>query len=136
MLKRLFEDDVEDSAELTDTQKKVLIKIKQAVTPKVAYEDISKDANDVAARDMLHKMNLIDIAGNAASLNDAGNQTLQDEGLVDDTGNINQSAKDKYLKNVDTDTGAPDSLGGEPINGGFGESFSLMREIKNQFNNQ
>ena len=144
MLKRLFEDDIADSAELTDTQKKVLIKIKIAATPKVAYEDVSKDVNDVAARDLLQKMNLIDIAGNAISLNDEGEQTLKDEGLTDETGNVIQSAKDKYLKDVDTDDSTPGALGGEPINPepgmgggmgagpGMGESFNLIREINNQ----
>jgi hypothetical protein len=153
MLSKIFEDDITDSPELTDTQKKVLVMVKAAATPKVAFEDVSKDPNDIAARDMLHKMNLIDMAGNAISINDAGMQALRDEGLMDDNNELFPEVKKKYL-NGKEDKGKKQELGGGPIGGEpidtqgntadmgqppsssgtpgippVGESYSLMKEI-------
>lgn len=154
----LFEDDVEQSA-LTDTQKKVLVKIKAAPTARVAYENISKDPNEVSARDMLKQMNYVDVVGSSVEINDAGTQAMKDEGLTDDSGELLPLVKDKYLKDEDKeDNGGqgPDMggdmlgggpIGGEPIDGGgalpppggaapdqgappkMGESFTLMKQI-------
>lgn len=157
MLRDLFEDEIEDSAILTDTQKKVLVKIKCASTPKTAYEDVNKDQNDIAAVDLLKSMNLVDVIGNEIAINDTGTDAMKDEGLVGEDGEVLPNIKTKYLSS-DEQTSDQDMAGG-PVGGEdmgaadgvppmnpsqsgqpsqppqpYGESFDLMREIKTQAN--
>lgn len=77
------------SIRLTDNQKRVLSKIVASPTPKVAGEQISDDENLVAATNMLVKLGLVQVSpAGEASLTDQGNQIMQQEALVDETGQL------------------------------------------------
>ena len=113
------------SATLTDTQKKIMVIIRASTTPRIAFENTNNDPNMIAARDALKQMNLIDVVGSEVALNDTGIQTMRDEGLTDESGELIQGVKEKYLKDIDidSDTGgstgmmAGGPIGGEPIDG-------------------
>jgi len=82
----LFEKRTE-ALQLTDTQKKVIARIVVAATPKVAAEDISKDPNIVAARDMLIKLGVITFSeGTLAALTASGKKLATDSNIIDAAG--------------------------------------------------
>lgn len=77
----------------TDNQKRVLAKISAAPTPKVAGEEISKDPNMVAARDMLVKLQIISMQSGEAQLTDSGRQVSQDENIIDQNGQLTKTGE-------------------------------------------
>jgi len=58
------------------------------VTDKVAGEEISRDANMVAARDVLIKLGYINYNRGRASLTPTGEQLARDEGIWDEMGQL------------------------------------------------
>jgi hypothetical protein len=72
----------------TTNQKRVLAKILAAPTPTVAGAEISKDANLVAARNMLMKLGVISFANNEATLTDRGTQIAAEENISDQAGQL------------------------------------------------
>lgn len=121
----------------TENQKRVLAKIAAAPTPTVAAEEISKNANLVAARNMLMKLGVITFADNEAALTDKGQQIAQEENVVDEGGQLTELGQ----KLAYTDPmGKPDAdnAGGPPQQqqpapppgGGLSlESFALLKEL-------
>jgi len=97
---------------LTDTQKQVLAKILASPTPKVAGEQISKDQNSIAARDILVKLGLITYLNGNAALTDKGQQIAQDEDVENQGGDLTQSGEQDAFG----DEGA-DQMGTQDING-------------------
>ncbi len=69
-------------------QKAVLAKIITSVTDKVAGEEISRDANMVAARDVLVKLGYINYNRGRANLTPKGEQLARDEGVWDEMGQL------------------------------------------------
>lgn len=77
----------------SDNQKRVLAKIASAATPKVAGEQLSNDANIVAARNMLMKLGLITFSSGEAAFTDKGTQVAQDENIIDQNGQLTATGK-------------------------------------------
>lgn len=77
---------------LSNAQKKVLISVHSAPTPKVAAEDISTDKKMVVARDQMVDLKMIDYAPGSATLTSAGEQLMKDESLIDDMGELTDEA--------------------------------------------
>jgi hypothetical protein len=69
-------------------QKRIIAKILAAANPKLAGEAMIGNPNEVAARDMLIKLGIINFAGGEASLTDKGMQIAQEEGLTDEAGGL------------------------------------------------
>lgn len=77
----------------SDNQKRVLAKIAAAPTPKVAGEEISKDANMVAARNMLMKLQVITFNNGEAEMTQSGVQISQDEDIIDQSGQLTKTGE-------------------------------------------
>lgn len=104
----LFEKRAE-ALQLTDTQKKVIARIVAAATPKVAAEDISKDPNIVAARDMLIKLGVITFSeGTLAALTASGKKLATDSNIIDAAGILTDEGN-KLLKPEDEEPATTES---------------------------
>lgn len=78
---------------LSDIQKEIMAKVKVAPTEQVAWEEISKAASDIdqnfaSARDMLGNLGLLYVGDGELSVTDKGEKVMQDENLVDETGEL------------------------------------------------
>jgi hypothetical protein len=127
----------------TANQKRVLAKIAASPTPAVAAQEISKDANLVAARNMLMKMGVITFATGQAALTDRGTQISTEENIIDQSGQLTPAGqelaytssqgtpdKDQTGKPVQQATPAGQPPTGAPPGGGLSlESFSLLKEL-------
>lgn len=74
----------------TTTQMQVLAAIIGSPTPVVAYETISTGQHMIAARDILMRLRLIDLADGEAALTDAGAKVAVDENIMDESGQLTQ----------------------------------------------
>lgn len=72
----------------TVNQKRVLAKILASPTPSVAAQQVSGDANLVAARNMLMKLGMITFSNGEAALTQSGLQIASDEGIADQSGGL------------------------------------------------
>lgn len=72
----------------TTNQKRVIAKVIAAPTPSVAAEEISKNANMVAARNMLMKLGALSLVNGEATLTQAGMQIATDENIADQGGGL------------------------------------------------
>lgn len=127
----------------TANQKRVLAKIAAAPTPMVAGEEISKDANLVAARNMLMKLGVITFTNKEAALTDSGTQIATEENIIDQSGQLTATGKQLAYTNTqgesDSDQAAgPDQVdqsppGGAmppPPEGGLSlEGYSLLKQL-------
>jgi len=153
-MKTLNERRVLSTVHLSDMQSVVLSKIIAAATPQTAFETINNGRNLVGARDELQRLGLITVMNGTASVTDKGQQVMQAENLVSDTGELTdrgakfaqvQKATDlKDIDNPQADKAEPTQPSGleqtqgpeetQPTTGPT-ESFSLIRsmnEILNQ----
>lgn len=135
----------------TTNQKRVLAKIAAAPTPVVAGTEISKDANLVAARNLLMKLGLITFADGSAEMTEKGQQVAADENIVDQSGELSsvgqelaytdaqgnktgdQAAATPPAPPPGADQAMPQMGGGQQAAGGDDglslESFSLLKEL-------
>jgi hypothetical protein len=122
----------------TTNQKRVLAKILAAPTPTVAGEEISKDANLVAARNMLMKLGVITFANNEATLTDRGQQIAVDENIADQSGQLTQVGQQLAYTNAQNQqdgdqAGAPPQQPEAPAPDAGGmpslESHSLLKHL-------
>jgi len=147
-MKQINETQVLPTVHLSDTQRVVMAKIYGSPTPQVAFEEISKGRNLVAARDILGKLGLIhmDTAGGTVSTTAEGQKVSEDENIIDNTGQLTDTGK-KYaevnelsdLKTInepekDNDTLAhpqiPQQTPQQPPERGFPmESLNLIRQL-------
>lgn len=113
---------------LSDFQKKVLVIVKSAQTPQVAFEELRKQAaedqsNMNSARDMLQKLGLLQVGEGDLSVTPQGEKVMQDEYLIDESGELTAEAQ-KYLEdasgNQDAETQQPQ---GEDPMGGMGDEM-------------
>lgn len=121
----------------TMNQKRVLAKIIAAPTATVAGEELSKDPNLVAARNMLMKLGVISLVNNEATLTDKGQQIATEENICDQSGQLTQVGQQLAYTNSknqpDGDQTAaqqqppapPPSAGGMPSL----ESYSLLKHL-------
>ena len=84
----------------TANQKRVLAKIAAAPTPTVAGEEISKDANLVAARNMLMKLGVITFDNREAALTDRGTQIATEENIIGPDGQLTQAGQQLAYTNA------------------------------------
>lgn len=123
----------------TANQKRVLAKIVASPTPTVAAEQISNDANIVAARNMLMKMGIITLANNEAALTDRGKEVATDENIIDQSGQLTSTGEKLAYTDTNgmddddnagqltppTDSAEPPPPGGDiPF-----ESVSLLKQL-------
>ena len=121
----------------TNSQLRVFAKISASATPKVAGEEVSKDVNVVAARNMLVRLGLITLNNGEAELTQQGSQVAQDENIIDQTGQLTQRGKALAYTNSsdqqDNDTtGQQPETGQLPPDGDQGlslEGFTLLKEL-------
>lgn len=113
----------------TENQKRVLAKIIAAPTPTVAAEEISNNANMVAARNMLMKLGVITFGAGEASLTDKGEQIAREENIADESGQLTdvgqQLAYGEQKQGGETEPPPP------PGGGLSLESFALLKELLN-----
>lgn len=129
----------------TANQKRVLAKIAAAPTPTVAGEEISKDANLVAARNMLMKLGVITFDDHEAALTDSGTQIATEENIIGPDGQLTQAGKQLAYTNAankpDSDQtaapvgqpapgGTPAPTAAPPADPGLSlEGYSLLKEL-------
>lgn len=119
----------------TTNQKRVIAKILAAPTPTVASEEISKDANLVAARNMLMKLGIISLANNEAALTDRGQQIAVEENIADQGGQLTELGQKLAYTNAqnqpDSDQAAAPQQSAPPPPGGMPslESYSLLKQL-------
>lgn len=120
----------------TQNQLRVLAKIIVSKDkPTIAAAKISADANLVAARNLLAKLNLITFTDNNATLTDKGIKVAQDQDIADESGQITDTGAKLAAENSDgkPDQGMPSSEAGatlpnEPPMSGMGDLPSLGME--------
>lgn len=83
------------TARLTDTQKTVLLGIYTAPTPEMAYETMTGSENVTEAGKQLRNMGLINVDSNGgrAGITDRGQETLANNNLIDDTGQMTEEGQ-------------------------------------------
>lgn len=79
-----------NTVSLTDTQQGVLIAIRVAPTPEVAFQTTNGAQALVVARQQLRSLGLIKIAGNKTALSPNGEQAVTNYNLVDETGQMTE----------------------------------------------
>lgn len=99
---------------LNDNQKRVLAKIAAAPTPTVAGEEISKESNLVAARNLLMKLGVITFVDNRAEITDKGQSLAKEENIIDDSGGLTDAGNKLAFTKT---TGQPED-GEQPQAGG------------------
>lgn len=115
-----------NTVRLTTTQKRVIAKIVNAATPKLASEAISTSENLIAARNLLVKLNIIDIINDEATLTQGGIALAQDEDIADAEGGLTQNGEELAFGDDATNKQK------EPMQGGnFAamESLQLLKEL-------
>lgn len=129
---------------LSDFQKKVMVIIKSAPTPQVAFEELQKQPPDernniVGARNLLQKLGLINVGAGTLEITQEGEQVMADEYLIDEMGELTPEA----LSLVDDASGNKEADGDmsgddfgdtepqQPETSPF-ESLSLVRLIHDQ----
>lgn len=120
----------------TMNQKRVLAKIIAAPTATVASEELSKDPNLVAARNMLMRLGVISLVNNEATLTDKGQQIATEENICDQSGQLThvgqQLAYTNSRNQPDGDqAAAPQQQPRAPAAGGMPslESHSLLKHL-------
>ena len=99
---------------LTDHQKAVLARTKNAQTPRIATDDTKKNTSMVTARDQLAKLGLITFDGVETTLTPQGEQLMKDESLIDDMGELTDSGTESAYDDKDQPDGQPDEMGDTP----------------------
>ena len=110
----------------TDNQKSVLAKIVAAATPQLAAADISENPNLSAARDMLVRMQLINLDNEGAHVTDAGNEVMVNQNLATPDGQLTDDGQIAAYGEEEAAGAAPDQaddleLGFGDEEGGFGD---------------
>lgn len=77
----------------TENQKRVLAKIIASPNAKIAGDQISGNANLVAARNMLMKLGIISFVDGDAILTDRGQEISTEENISDETGQLTSDGK-------------------------------------------
>jgi|SRR5690625_3232017 len=73
-----------DNIVLNKRQRYLLLLVKMADTPVIAYEQSSSTESDVVARDVLSKLRYIRVDGNKITLTEIGEEALKDYGIYID----------------------------------------------------
>lgn len=73
---------------LTATQKAILAILYNSPSPETAFEAINGSPTLITARNLLERLQLIQVAGNKAVLTDAGRGAVVSNGLVDEQGQL------------------------------------------------
>ena len=84
---------------LTNTQKAVLLNIYSAQTPELAFDSTTGTLSSMNARNFLIKNALVQLNGNQLRITTAGSDVLENNGLLDETGqitDIGQQLHDAY----------------------------------------
>lgn len=81
---------------LNHHQRYILLQIKLASTPTLAFEQINKSEADVQASDMLRRVGFIRMSEErtTAELTDRGDRAVVEYGLVDETGEVTEVGQD------------------------------------------
>ena len=81
-----------ESITLNHHQRYILLQIKLASTPTLAFEQVNKSEADVKATEMLRRVGLIRISEerNTAELSETGERAVVEYGLVDETGEVTE----------------------------------------------
>jgi len=79
------------SVNLSEIQSKLLLVVKIAETPEMAFEELSKQApetsgNIAGARDVLIKLGMIEVTDNQVLVTSKGEEIMRDEYLIDEMG--------------------------------------------------
>lgn len=116
----------------TTFQRQVLAHIAAAQSPKIAAENISKNQNLVAAREILAKLGLITFSDRAATITDTGLRLAVEENITDESGELTDVGQQLIgqIQQPQTDPmgdeQSMDPMGGEGIPM---ESFALIRTL-------
>lgn len=83
---------------LSDFQKKVMVIVKSAQTPQIAFEEMQKQPADernniIGARDTLQKIGLLAVEENMIEVTPQGEQVMKDEYLIDEMGELTEEAR-------------------------------------------
>lgn len=83
------------NSRLTNTQKSVLLSIYAAPTPETAYDTTTGSENVTQARQQLRSLGLINVDDNnsRAGVTDTGQETLVNNNLIDDTGQLTEEGQ-------------------------------------------
>lgn len=108
-------------------QCRVLARIVAAPTASVAAAEISKNANLVAARNMLMNLGVIQFADGEAVLTDRGTQIASDENIIDQMGQLTDKGKRLAFSHDGSQIG--DQMNQPPGEDISLESFVLLKEL-------
>ena len=103
--------------ELTDNQKRVMAKIIQAPTPRVASEDVIGSKNLVAARDILQRLGLVTFIQGELSLSDKGREVARQENIADESGALTPDGEKLAYTNTDGSPTSNQQQGGDQAGG-------------------
>ena len=116
-LAKIFEKRILTNIRLTQHQMKVLAMIAASPEGIVPDEDISKDRNMTAARQLLTKLGLITNDGeDKYSITDSGAEVAKDENIIDDTGQLTELGNQLAFGEDDSTT--PEQTPPEPTPAG------------------
>jgi predicted methyltransferase len=107
-----------NTIQLTNTQMGVLCIIKTSPTPEVAYENITGTENVMSATQLLQKLGIVSINGNAAYLTQTGEEIVLKYDLVDETGKLTERGK-----------GVMETLEADKQQYQMSEAFSLIKTL-------
>ena len=83
----------ESDVRLTDTQQGLLVSIYAAPTAELAFEATTGDENITSAKEFLARHGLIEINSTQARVTSSGSDVLEQNGLIDATGEITEDGK-------------------------------------------
>lgn len=103
---------------LTAHQKEVLVRIYTSPTPEIAKAETEFDEKNIAAADMLHDLEAIEITDEGAKVTATGIDLMRQQGLIDDSDQLTQEAE-QYKAGDGTNTTDDVDMGG--AEGDFGD---------------
>ena len=110
------------SIQLTTEQRMLLVNIRKAATPQIAYTETHNGSYASNAADILHNHGYIYMTPDTAEVTEKGEQKMVDDNLIDAGGQITDHGNSLLTNAGDSDTLPP------PEPQATSESYRLMKE--------
>lgn len=102
---------------LSKTQRKVIAEIIASPSPRIVFDKLLGNPNDIAARDFLKRKKLIKVTNNGITMTDLGIQLAKEENIIDDSERLTPEGEALAFSDVNN---SPRRIG---------ENFKLLKQF-------
>lgn len=109
---------------LTDSQVELLVRIYSSPTPEIAKAETEFGENHIETTKQLQQLEVIDVTDTTVMINDHGQEMMQQQGLIDEMGELTTLAQN-YSTGENHNTTSEMDLNLEPTT----ESFQILHKL-------